>query len=104
LNVTVIAVLGALLFNALLGRLIIFNYSPSVALGFYVTVHEKPEVGCLVEFRLPASVDDPVHRSRDRIILKPIAAGPGDYVDPTGAWLRINGKRVAPMFKTDSLV
>lgn len=85
-----------------LTRFIVLNLSPSVPLGLYVEIDDEPSAGQLVEFQLPPHVMDGGRYARHRVILKPIAAGPGDHVDTTGDWLWINGQRIAPIFKVDS--
>ena len=83
-------------------RVVVINTSPSVKPGLYVRSRKEPEVGGIVDFRIPPAARAYV-RSRtgrdgaDWYILKPIAAGPGDRVDTTGPWLVINGAKVAPM-------
>lgn len=83
-------------------RLVVINTSPSVGTGLYLRSCEPPSVGKLVDFRIPPAARDYVRRrtgndSEDWYILKPIVAGPGDRLDTTGAWLVVNGGRVAPM-------
>jgi conjugative transfer signal peptidase TraF len=107
LAVAAMIVAGAFLANTLGGRFILFNASPSAALGFYVASSEEPGVGQLVEFELPAEVRNAfpyvsVCDGNSVRILKPIAAGPGDHLDTVGDWLCINGRRIAPIFTTDS--
>jgi len=83
-------------------RILVINTSPSVAPGLYLRSSEEPAVGRLVDFCIPPAAR-PYVRGRSGnsgenwYILKPIAAGPGDLVDTTGAWLLINGHPVAPM-------
>ncbi len=83
-------------------RQIVINTSPSVKPGLYLRSNAAPAVGQLVEFRIPVSVRSYIqsrsgHDGQDWYILKPVVAGPGDWVDTTGGVLRINGKIVAPM-------
>jgi conjugative transfer signal peptidase TraF len=83
-------------------RQIVVNTSPSVPSGLYLRSDEPPCVGALIDFRIPEAARRYVQiRTRqDGInwyILKPVVAGPGDYVDTTGDWLVINDRRVAPM-------
>jgi conjugative transfer signal peptidase TraF len=89
-------------------RVLVINTSPSVAPGLYLRSSEEPAVGKLVDFCIPPAAR-PYVRGRSEnsgenwYILKPIAAGPGDLVDTTGAWLAINGHPIAPMPpRTDS--
>lgn len=100
-------VLSLLLACALPSRFIILNLSPSVAPGFYVAIGARPGAGQLVEFRLPRAFQDAypqcaVCARSNTLILKPIAAGPGDHVDTTGSVLRINGITLAPIQTHDS--
>lgn len=88
--------------NVGMQRLVVINTSPSVAPGLYLRSCEPPSVGQLVDFRIPPAARDYVRgrtgkNGGDWYILKPIFAGPGDRVDTTGAWLVVNGRRVAPM-------
>lgn len=83
-------------------RQIVVNTSPSVAPGVYVKSSSAPVVGSIVDFRIPAAARDYVQlrtgcRGEDWYILKPVAAGPGDWVVSTGACLLINGRRMAAM-------
>ena len=83
-------------------RILVINTSPSAAPGLYLRSFDQPAVGKLVDFRIPLAARDYVrgrtgNGGEDWFILKPIAAGPSDRVDTTGAWLVINGRRVAPM-------
>jgi len=97
---------GGLLLNLLLGRMITFNASPSVAIGFYIRCDHRPRLGELVEFELApeprSALCAPDQQTRGLRVLKPIAAGPGDHVDTIGDWLFINDRRVAPIFTVDS--
>lgn len=88
-------------------RSIVLNTSPSIPLGLYYATDDEPAVGQLIELRLTANTRSlfpgvPICARRNAVILKPIAAGPGDYVDTTCDSLRINGQRVAPIHTTDS--
>ena len=83
-------------------RQIVINTSPSVAPGLYIKSSALPAVGCIVDFRIPELARQYVqartgHCGADWYILKPVAAGPGDRVDTTGAALFINGREIAPM-------
>jgi len=107
LSVAAIIIANAFLANLLGGRFVLFNVSSSVALGFYVASCEEPGKGQLVEFELPAEVRNAfpyvsVCSGKCVRMLKPIAASSGDHVDTTGDWLCINGRRIAPIFTTDS--
>ena len=83
-------------------RFLVINTSPSVAPGLYIRSSDEPAVGKLVDFCIPPAARDYV-RGRTGIsgenwyILKPIVAGPGDWVDTTGNSLIVNGERIAPM-------
>jgi len=104
--VAILVVAGALFCNVLLDRLIIFNASPSIALGFYIACDHEPGLGELVEFELApefcGTLGSPNRSRRALRVLKPIAAGPGDHVDTTGDWLVINARCIAPIFTVDS--
>ena len=83
-------------------RQIVVNTSPSVMPGLYIKSSATPEVGCIIDFRIPELARGYVqartgHCGEDWYILKPIAAGPGDLVNTTGAALFINGREIAPM-------
>ena len=71
-------------------RILVINTSPSVAPGLYLRSSQDPAVGRLVDFCVPLAAR-PYVRDRtgyggdDWYILKPIAAGPGDLIDTTGA-------------------
>lgn len=83
-------------------RQIIINTSPSVRPGLYMRSSSTPSVGSIVDFSIPMSARAYVRArtgcaGEEWYILKPIAAGPGDYVDTSGDWLMINGHRMAPM-------
>jgi conjugative transfer signal peptidase TraF len=95
LLIAILPVLGA-------HRILVINTSPSVAPGLYLRSSEEPAVGRLVDFCIPPAARLYVrgrsgNSGENWYILKPIAAGPGDLVDTTGAWLEINGHPVAPM-------
>lgn len=83
-------------------RFIVLNLSPSVPLGLYVKIDDQPSAGQLVEFQLPPHIMGDGRHAHHRVILKPIAAGPGDHIDTTGDWLLIDGRCVAPIFSVDS--
>ncbi|MCO6439390.1 MAG: S26 family signal peptidase [Phycisphaerae bacterium] len=83
-------------------RFIVLNLSPSVPLGLYVEIDDEPSAGRLVEFQIPPHMMDDGRHARHRIILKPIAAEPGDHIDTTGDWLLINDRRLAQIFTVDS--
>lgn len=83
-------------------RIVVMNLSPSISLGLYVAVDDEPAVGRLVEFRLPDATRDAAPYLRHRVLLKPIAAGPGDLIDTSGEVLWINGRRIAPIHTSDS--
>ena len=92
----------ALLSKFYANRQVVLNTSASVAPGIYARSAAAPAVGCLIDFRMPLVARAYVrnrtgHDGRDWYIIKPIVAGPGDFVDATGEWLVINGRRVAPM-------
>lgn len=83
------------------------NFSASLPRGVYVRCAGAPEAGSLIEFELPKTSrsDTPGHDPGRRYparLLKPIAATGGDQIDTTGAFLLIDGRRVAPMTTHDS--
>lgn len=82
-------------------RHFVVNLSPSLPYGLYRRIADEPARGRLVEFRLPI---EPPSRARTpvQLVLKPIIAGQGDYVDTSGDSLWINGRPVAPIHRTDS--
>ncbi len=87
-------------------RQIVINTSPSVAPGLYLRVDERPAVGRIVDFRIPARAWSYIRQrtgqmGRNWYILKPIAAGPRDRVDTMGHWLYINGRKIAPIYTHD---
>jgi conjugative transfer signal peptidase TraF len=89
-------------------RVLVINTSPSVAPGLYLRSSDEPAVGKLVDFCIPPAARDYVrgrtgNSGENWYILKPIVAGPGDWVDTTGDSLIVNGCRIAPMPpRTDS--
>ncbi len=90
----------------LANRQIVINTSPSVAPGIYLRVDERPALGRIVDFRIPARAwpyirERTGHTGQHWYILKPIAAGPGDRVDTMGHWLYINGRKIAPIYTHD---
>ena len=90
----------------LANRQIVINTSPSVASGIYLRVNERPTVGRIVDFRIPALAWPYIrqrtgHTGQHWYILKPIAAGPGDRVDTKGHWLYINGRKIAHIYTHD---
>ena len=83
-------------------RFIVINTSPSVQPGFYIRDRTEPRVGSLVEFKIPELARSYIENRTgqncsDWYILKPVLAVPGDFVDTTGAELRVNGNIIAPM-------
>ena len=90
----------------LANRQLVINTSPSVAPGIYLRVNERPAVGGIVDFRIPARAWPYIPKCTGRAgrhwyILKPIAAGPGDTVNTMGRWLYINGRKIAPIYTHD---
>jgi conjugative transfer signal peptidase TraF len=78
-----------------------WNYTPSMPEGLYVrAVRDRPAVGKIIAFPAPPSVVDYARRRGHTgdmpLLVKPLAAGPGDHVCVTGH-LAINGRRVAPV-------
>jgi len=83
-------------------RQIVINTSPSVQPGIYVRSSDPPRVGAIVDFRIPPAAWQYVqartgNRGENWYIIKPIVAGPGDYIDTMKDWLVINGRRIAQM-------
>jgi len=106
--IPVLAVLGMWMTLSLLlaHRQIVINTSPSVAPGLYMRVNEKPQVGRIIDFRIPhlawAYIKERTgHTGKHWYILKPIAAGPGDRINTIGPWLYINGRKTAPIYIHD---
>ena len=83
-------------------RYIIINTSPSMPPGFYIRCNDSLKVGSIVDFKMPESARGYI-RQRTRkecdnwYLLKPIIAGPGDFVDTTCDRVIINGHTVANM-------
>jgi conjugative transfer signal peptidase TraF len=83
-------------------RVIVINTSPSVAPGLYLRSSEEPAVGKLVDFSIPPAARGYVlgrtgNNGDDWYILKPIIAGPGDWINTLGDLLVVNGKQIGPM-------
>lgn len=102
-----VLILCGLITHVFRWRFVVLNLSPSIAPGLYVAVDAQPVAGQLAEFPLPqtfrgAFPECSACAREDTLILKPIAAGPGDHVDTTGGWLVINGARLAPIHTHDS--
>ena len=74
---------------------ILINHTPSEPLGPYWRIHTPPAVGALVAFKAPPAAfpyaDQRLSYLRGELMLKAVAAGPGDRVCTTGASLAING-------------
>lgn len=75
-------------------KLVLYNRTPSVPVGWYVYAGRSPRVGDLIAFTLPTAAHD-YARSRGESIhvrlLKPVLAVEGDRVSTTGGALRVNG-------------
>jgi conjugative transfer signal peptidase TraF len=102
LRLGAIVVLLAILPELGTRRALVINTSPSVAPGLYLRSSDEPAVGKLVDFCIPPAARDYVrgrtgNSGENWYILKPIVAGPGDWVDTTGDSLIVNGHRIAPM-------
>jgi conjugative transfer signal peptidase TraF len=74
---------------------LVWNASDSVPIGLYRLVQRAPLVGDLAIVRLPVAVRA-LARARgylgaDALLLKPVAAGPGDIVCRHGMTVSING-------------
>ena len=80
-----------------------WNGTPSMPEGLYLrAVWEKPAVGKIIAFTAPPAVVDYARRCGHAgglpLLIKPLAAGPGDHVCATDH-LAINGRRVAPVLE-----
>jgi conjugative transfer signal peptidase TraF len=101
--IVILIMVGAMGLASLPGkRLLVINTSPSIPRGLYIRSFESPHVGAIVDFRIPTAARTYVlgrcgEVGSDWYIIKPIIAGPGDRVDTKGAWLTVNGARIAPM-------
>ena len=99
-GLTTLLAIAVILAIWLPSRFIVLNTSPSIASGFYVLNGNAPAVGQFAEFSLPAAFSNayphcPICRHNGALLLKPTAAGPGDFIDTTGDWLFINHQRLA---------
>lgn len=99
--------LWMLVASALPTRLVVVNLSSSVAPGLYAASGGHPSKARLIEFPIPQAFlerfpDSPIRTRRYALVLKPVAAGPGDHVDTTGSNLRINGTPLAAIQTHDS--
>lgn len=87
--------------------LLVYNASPSIPKGFYWVRNEQSFfVGDLVVTRLPEYIRE-FAQERDYLpegvlLIKPIAAGPGDWVCSKGGWLHINKDASISVPKHDS--
>ncbi|WP_334148148.1 S26 family signal peptidase [Hyphomicrobium sp.] len=84
---------------------VVWNASPSVAIGLYGIVHWRPEVGELALVRLPEDLSEVAHRRgylpRSALLLKPVAASALDRVCRFGADVFVRS-RLAARARTES--
>lgn len=97
--------LAVLLSSQVVGKVAVWNHTPSIPEGLYVrSFGEEPGVGKVVVFPAPVSVTDYARRTGGRgdtvMFIKPLAAGPGDHVCVTD-FLAINGNLIAPIHDRD---
>jgi type IV secretory pathway protease TraF len=78
---------------------VVWNASPSVAIGLYGVVHRRPNFGELALVRLPEAIaqlaDQRGYLSRSALLIKPVAATVGDRVCRFGADVFVRGHLVA---------
>ena len=85
---------------------LLWNMSPSVPIGLYWLVPWPASPGQLAVIRLP----DPIRMLADRrgylpagvLLMKPVAAGPGDVVCRSGTVVTVNGRAVARARRADA--
>jgi conjugative transfer signal peptidase TraF len=86
--------------------ILLWNASPSVPVGLYRLVVRTPAKGELVAIRLPEPVRslgaERGYLGAQALIIKPIAAGPGDVVCRRAATVTINGRFVAVAHSSDA--
>ena len=91
---------------AAIPRFLSWNASPSVREGLYlVEPWSRPVTGDLALARVPSEVREFAARRRyvpaGVLLIKPVAAGEGDFVCGDGRAITINGRRAATRFVTD---
>ena len=85
--------------------ILLWNASPSVPVGLYKVVVRTPAAGELAVIRLP----DPIralavergYLAGRALVIKPVAAGPGDVVCRHAAMVTVNGHLVAWAHRAD---
>lgn len=86
-------------------KLVLYNHTPSVPIGWYVYAGRSPKVGDIIAFTLPTPAHD-YARSRNESthvrLLKPVLAVRGDRVNTVGGELRINGVLFGTIAVTDA--
>ena len=79
--------------------LIVWNASPSVAIGLYGVAHRRPDSGELALVRLPDTIaqfaDRRGYLPRSSLLIKPVAATVGDRVCRFGADVFVRSQFVA---------
>ncbi len=86
-------------------KLLLYNRTPSVPVGWYVYAGRTPQRGELVAFRLPVAAHAYARsrgESNDVRLLKPVIAVGGDHVFTLGGELRVNGVSFGPIHAVDS--
>jgi conjugative transfer signal peptidase TraF len=84
---------------------LLWNASPSVPLGLYRLVARTPAAGELAVIRLPdrtrALAIERGYLAGRALVIKPVAAGPGDVVCRHAAMVTVNGHAVAWAHRAD---
>lgn len=105
----IIAICGTLSLSMMSeAPLFLYPITPSLPPGLYVRTFGPPEVGMIAAFRVPeaakrykASIGEDVHD--DFLFMKPIIAGPGDYVcQPPERFDVIRGKMARIVIPNDT--
>jgi conjugative transfer signal peptidase TraF len=85
---------------------LLWNASPSVPVGLYRVAARSPARGRLAVIRLPgplrALAEARAYLAASALLLKPVAAGPGDVVCRHGATVTINGRVAARARRADA--
>jgi conjugative transfer signal peptidase TraF len=85
--------------------ILLWNASPSVPLGLYGVVARTPAAGELAVIRLPGQIRalavERGYLAGRALVIKPVAAGPGDVVCRHAAMVTVNGHAVAWAHRTD---
>jgi conjugative transfer signal peptidase TraF len=89
----------AILFPRSNARLLLWNASPSVAIGLYRVTSRPPLTGALAVIRLPEPLrilaETRGYLRKGALLIKPVAAGAGDTVCRYGPLVTINGRIAA---------